>query len=45
MTTDPIDFIGRKQKFVRWTFILEANDLQNAYMAALFGNLGYQKFV
>jgi hypothetical protein len=30
--------IGREQKFVRLAFILEANGLQNAYMAVFFGS-------
>jgi hypothetical protein len=32
--------IGGEQKFVRLAFTQEANDLQNAYMATLFGNFG-----
>jgi hypothetical protein len=32
--------IGREQKFVHSAFTLEANGLQNAYMAALFGSFG-----
>jgi hypothetical protein len=36
--------IGGEQKFVRLAFILKANGLQNAYMAALFWNFGAKSF-
>jgi hypothetical protein len=32
--------IGGEQKFVRSVFTLKANELQNAYMVALFGSFG-----
>ena len=39
-TKDSSNLISEEQKFVCWAFILEANDLQNAYMTIVFGSFG-----